>query len=190
MVRSVTERTVYLACRPIFTGQTALVRKPKKIRELVEQHRISLDALVAEYGEQKLVQTLKVLLDDNIFQSNSTAEREFPELFQSSPLRDLQRSESEVHAVQSIAEALEEIESLHHVEDTLEYEEEGPSWKELCRSVAHSKSAMEILDEADLLGPVDASLGEENDGQCPNALFGAEKTVPGNQGLLQNQGTY
>lgn len=180
MVRSVAERTVYLACKPIFTGQTALVRKLKKIRELVKQHRISLDALVAEYGEQQLVKTLKVLLDDNIFQSDSKAEKEFPELFQSSPLRDLQRSESEVHAVQSIAEALEEIESLHHVEDTLEYENERPSSKELCRSVANSRSAMEVLDEADLLGPVDASLGEENDGQCPNALFVAEETVPGN----------
>lgn len=186
MVRSVAERTVYLACRPIFTGQTALVRKLKKIRELVKQHRISLDALLAEYGEQQLVKTLKVLLDDNIFQSDSKAEREFPELFQSSPLRDLQRSESEVHAVQSIAEALEEIESLHHVEDTLEYENERPSSKELCRSVANSRSAMEVLDEADLLGPVDASLGE-NDGQCPNALFVAEETVPGNQGLFRTK---
>ncbi|KAH8696296.1 hypothetical protein BGW36DRAFT_397879 [Talaromyces proteolyticus] len=100
------KRRVYLACRPIFAGNNALLRKAKKIREL------------------KVVDIIKILLEKQIFQSDVKAKIEFPELFHSSPARDVQRAASENDAARSAAEALEEVASR---EEGNESDDEEPT---------------------------------------------------------------
>lgn len=184
MARSAAERRVYLACRAIFTRQTALVRKQKKIRELVEQRRISLNPLVAELGVEGLVEVLKVLLDDRIFESELRAKEEFPELFPSSPVRDIQRAESENHAVQSVAEALEEIESLDQTGNTLEEENEGHLSQTLSGPVTETPNDMESSDE------IGDKPGVQNDGQHEKRYLGFDGTVPGKKESLSINSTY
>jgi hypothetical protein len=74
-------RRVYLACRAIFTGNNALLRKQKKIRELVVTHKRALQPLVADFGANKVVDILKLLLEAQIFQLELKVKIEFPDLF-------------------------------------------------------------------------------------------------------------
>ena len=55
-------RRVYLACRTIFSGNKAQLRRPKKIRELVTTHRSSLGPLIRDFGDAKVIDILKGLL--------------------------------------------------------------------------------------------------------------------------------
>ena len=50
-------------------------------------------------------------MDQRVFESKLKAKIAFPELFQTSPARDVQRNESENNAARSAAEALEELTS-------------------------------------------------------------------------------
>jgi hypothetical protein len=113
-------RRVYLACRAIFAGNNALLRKQKKIKELVVTHKRALKPLVADFGADKVVEILKLLLEAQIFQSELKAKIEFPELFLSSPVRDVQRAASEIDAARSMEEALEEILSDDDQDDPIE----------------------------------------------------------------------
>lgn len=111
------KQRVYLACRAIFAGSYAQLRKPKKIRELVHAHKSSFPSLIRDYGVEKVLDILKSLLEQGIFQSQVKAKIEFPELFLSSPTRDVQRATSQKDAARSEAEALEEIASLEDVDN-------------------------------------------------------------------------
>jgi len=117
------KRRVYLACRAIFAGNDAQLRKQKKIRELVGRHRSLLGPLLSDFGADKVHEILRVLLEGQIFQSELKAKVEFPELFVSSPVRDEQRAASENDAARSAAEALEEIESLEGRDEEVDIEE-------------------------------------------------------------------
>ncbi|KAF1979850.1 hypothetical protein BU23DRAFT_637267 [Bimuria novae-zelandiae CBS 107.79] len=91
MEHSLAERIrVYLVCRAIFTGQNAQLRKQTKIRELVEGHKTSLEPLTGDLGIHHVVDIIRDLLDERIFQSELKAKVEFPGLFVSSPERDIQ----------------------------------------------------------------------------------------------------
>lgn len=96
-----------------------MLRKSKKVREVVEKHKSSFRPLIKEFGNDKIIGILKELLAGRIFQSELRAKVEFPELFRSSPARDVQRTTSENDAARSEAEALEEIASLEGKEDDL-----------------------------------------------------------------------
>jgi hypothetical protein len=111
------KRRVYLACRAIFTGNNAQLRKQKKIRELVDKRKSSLGPLIKDFGATKVVDILRILLEGRIFESELKAKIEFPELFHSSIERDVQRAASENEAARSAAEALEEIASLEEREN-------------------------------------------------------------------------
>lgn len=102
---------VYLACRPIFAGNNALLRKLKKIRELLLTHQKSIQPLIQDFSIEKVADIVKILLEKRIFQSDVKAKIEFPELFHSSPARDAQRATSENDAARSAAEVLEEVAS-------------------------------------------------------------------------------
>jgi hypothetical protein len=104
-------RRVFLAYRTVFTGPHAQIRKSKKVREVIEQHRGSFQPLVRDFGLDKVVDIVKALLDQRVFESELKAKIAFPELFQTSPARDVQRNESENDAARSAAEALEELTS-------------------------------------------------------------------------------
>jgi hypothetical protein len=111
------KRRIYLVCRPIFTGNNAQLRRQKKIRELVNKHKTSLAPLIRDFGTAKVVEILQILLESQTFQSDLKAKVAFPELFRSSPDRDIQRTESENNAARSVAEALEEIASADGVDN-------------------------------------------------------------------------
>ncbi|EAS29334.3 uncharacterized protein CIMG_08080 [Coccidioides immitis RS] len=112
MAYSTTDRRrVYLACRAIFSGQNAQVRKARKVREIVEKRQATIP-LVKDFGIAKVVEILRLLLENGVFQSDLKAKVEFPELFHSFPDRDAQRTVTEKCAAQSVAEALDEIMSM------------------------------------------------------------------------------
>ncbi|KAK3358424.1 hypothetical protein B0T24DRAFT_693343 [Lasiosphaeria ovina] len=102
-------RRVYITCRPIFTGDNALLRREKKIRNLVRKNKLSLTKLLSELGEDKLVAVLKGLLEENVFVSEVCARAIFPDLFQTTPSRNAEREVSEAKAAKSAAKAVEEV---------------------------------------------------------------------------------
>jgi hypothetical protein len=104
-------RRVFLAYRTVFTGPHAQIRKSKKVREVIEQHKGSFQPLIKDFGFDKVADIVKALLDQRVFESELKAKIAFPELFQTSPARDVQRNESENDAARSVAEALEELTS-------------------------------------------------------------------------------
>ena len=95
----------------MFTGPHAQIRKSKKVREVIEQHKGSFEPLIKDFGFNKVVDIVKSLLDQRIFESELQAKIAFPELFQTSAARDVQRNTSENDAARSVAEALEELTS-------------------------------------------------------------------------------
>ena len=95
----------------MFTGPQAHIRKSKKVREVIEQHRQSFKPLIKDFGFDKVADIVKTLLDHRVFESELKAKIAFPELFQTSPARDIQRNESENDAARSAAEVLEELTS-------------------------------------------------------------------------------
>ncbi|KAH8656439.1 hypothetical protein BGZ61DRAFT_434384 [Ilyonectria robusta] len=129
MVGSANSRKrVYISCRAIFSGNNAQVRKQKKVKELVEKSRKSLKTLLQDLGHDTVIAILRSLLEGKIFESEIRAKIEFPELFRSSTIRDVQRQASEADAANSTAEALDEItsqdgEQLDREEDGVEPEE-------------------------------------------------------------------
>ncbi|KAI0827492.1 hypothetical protein F5Y06DRAFT_283720 [Hypoxylon sp. FL0890] len=110
----VDKRRVYLACRVIFAGDKAHLRRPKKVREEIEKRPFALGSLTHDLGIEKVVEILRDLLERRVFESELRAKVEFPELFHSSPDQEVQREASEIDAARSTAEALEEIASAEH----------------------------------------------------------------------------
>ncbi|KAI2465171.1 hypothetical protein F4781DRAFT_425003 [Annulohypoxylon bovei var. microspora] len=118
----VDQRRVYLACRAIFVGDKALLRRPKKVREEIAKRPWALGSLTHDLGTEKVVEILRDLLERRVFESELKAKIEFPELFHSSQDQEVQREASEIDAARSTAEALEEIASAEHIEGESEDE--------------------------------------------------------------------
>ncbi|KAK9772884.1 hypothetical protein SCAR479_10394 [Seiridium cardinale] len=95
------------ACRAIFSGPKAQMRKRKSIRKEIVDHKSALRSL-GDIGTDGLVAIVRALLERQVFESDLKARLEFPELFQSSPERDALREASELEAVQSVRESFEQ----------------------------------------------------------------------------------
>ena len=106
---SADKRCVYLAYRTVFAGPNAQLRKHKKVREVIEAHQNAFRPLINDFGLEKIIEIVIILLNGRIFQSELEAKIAFPELFRTTPSRDVQRAETENDAVQSEAEALEDL---------------------------------------------------------------------------------
>ena len=104
-------RRVYVHCRPIFSGDNALVRKPKSIKTLVDSNRASLQPLLNDKTEQQVMDILRHLLERRIFESEICAKVEFPDLFRPPSLRDTQRQAFEEDAARSTEEVWDSIAS-------------------------------------------------------------------------------
>ncbi|OHE97565.1 hypothetical protein CORC01_07180 [Colletotrichum orchidophilum] len=100
---------VYCACRAIFSGTDAQLRKKKKVREVLIKNRGSLTLLFASFGEEKTILMSQFLLENRAFESDLRAKVLFPSLFESTPQRDAEREASEADAVRSVANALNEM---------------------------------------------------------------------------------
>ena len=103
------EKRVFLACRAVFDGNNAQVRKPKAILKVVSQHQQICQTLLNDLGEKNLIGILKNLLERRVFDSDLEAKLAFPDLFTTSAARDLQHNTTEADAAKSEAEALENI---------------------------------------------------------------------------------
>lgn len=103
------EKRVFLACRAVFDGNNAQVRKPKTILKIVSQHQQICQTLLNDLEEKNLIGILKNLLERRVFDSELEAKLAFPDLFTTSAARDLQHNTTEADAVKSEAEALKNI---------------------------------------------------------------------------------
>lgn len=94
------ERFIYLELKNTFKGADAQVRKPKKIRELIQkqQHSIDVEDLAQAYNLDNVCNAAKVLLDQQIFESTLKAKIRFPEVFEVSPAQSAERFASEEEA--------------------------------------------------------------------------------------------
>ncbi|KAI5921051.1 hypothetical protein F4810DRAFT_702529 [Camillea tinctor] len=146
------KQRVYLACRAIFTGDRALLRKLKKVREEVNKNARLLAPLTNELGLEKVVRILSGLLEQRIFENELRAKIAFPSLFCSSPEQEARREASETEAVKSTAEAIEEIASVNDVEADIDNE---------------GAKCTPDQDEMDRGGPVQTQIVDENaQGSC------------------------
>ena len=102
------ERLIYLALKNTFKGADAQVRKPKKIRELIQKQQQSRDVrdLVQAHNLDNVCNVAKVLLDQQIFESTLKAKIRFPEVFEVSPAQSAERSASEEEAARTEADAI------------------------------------------------------------------------------------
>jgi len=100
----------------VFAGPNAQLRKHKKVREVIEVHQHNFKPLIKDLGFEKVFDTVIFLLNGRIFQSELKAKITFPELFRTTPIRDVQHAESEKDAVRSEAEALEDLLSTDEAE--------------------------------------------------------------------------
>jgi len=63
------EELICTALKDVFKGPAALVRKTKKVRELVERdHSKAVKNLCHDYGLERICCTAKVLLENGIFE--------------------------------------------------------------------------------------------------------------------------
>jgi len=91
---SADQRRVFLAYRTVFSEANAQLRKAKKVREVVEQHRHSFEPLMKDFGVEKITEIIHQLLKALIFESELKSKIAFPELYQTSPSRDVTRAAS------------------------------------------------------------------------------------------------
>jgi len=121
---SAENRRVFLAYRSLFSGPNANIRQARKIRSVVQEHASSFGPLLKDFGSEKTVEILKALLETRVFESDIQAKIAFPELFQITPARSVQRAASENEAARSEAEALEELVSGDRIHEHEESKDE------------------------------------------------------------------
>lgn len=105
-------KRVFLAYRAIFDGTKAELRKRKAILKVVSQHRKANKSILKDLGEKHVLDSLKKLLEQKIFQSEVQAQLAFPDLYTTSLALEVQHNASEADAARTEAEALEDIVSL------------------------------------------------------------------------------
>ncbi|EAW12032.1 uncharacterized protein ACLA_007920 [Aspergillus clavatus NRRL 1] len=107
---------IFLACKAIFTGPHASLRKLKHIQKRITEHQASLGSIIPNFEVNRVSNVAKILLRKGVFQSDTKAKVEFPDLFAPSTAREIQHDASEIEAARSVAEALEEITSVYERE--------------------------------------------------------------------------
>ena len=103
------KKLVYLHCSPIFSGANAKVRRPKKIYQLLEQHKVSITIPPKYFTLPAIATVVKELLDEEIFESPPRAKLIYPELFQPSEAQEAERAASEAEVVRIEAHAVHDI---------------------------------------------------------------------------------
>jgi hypothetical protein len=79
----VDKEMVYIAYRDIFKGNLAQLRKPAKVRNVVEKHKNHLHhtQVADSIDSEKTYKILRCLLADRLFESDAAAQAAFPALF-------------------------------------------------------------------------------------------------------------
>jgi hypothetical protein len=109
------EKTVYLALKGVFSGQSGLIRQEKKVRALIQkqQGQAEIKHLIKEHTIVRLSQTAKALLKDQIFESTLKARERFPEVFEVSPDQTAERAVSELAAAENEDAAFQNVAEEH-----------------------------------------------------------------------------
>ena len=103
------QKDVFTHCRNALAGQNALIRRSKKIKEILDKHKGSIKPLLQSHKIDKIAECAQFLLQNGIFESGLKAKIFFPELFETSSSRGVQRAESVSEAGRAEAEAFAEI---------------------------------------------------------------------------------
>lgn len=93
------EYFVYTQCRSIFVADKAKIRKEKKIEEVLRQNRTKLTDLFSKYPTDAIVDVVRDLLTDRIFEDFAMAMRRFPGLFQTLRSEPVQKTNSQALVV-------------------------------------------------------------------------------------------
>ncbi|KAF7535089.1 hypothetical protein G7054_g5655 [Neopestalotiopsis clavispora] len=114
-------RRVYLACRSIFSGNDAQLRKKKAVQKKIHTciHMSSLASL-AHMNMSEIVAVARSLLERRIFESNEMARIEFPDLFQSTIVQEPSQELPELEIFQRVGGHL-----LNGAADSEEHDEEA-----------------------------------------------------------------
>ncbi|KAK0378425.1 hypothetical protein CLIM01_04200 [Colletotrichum limetticola] len=146
---------VYCTCRAIFSGNDALLRKRKKVKEALIKNRTTVKPLFSNFGEENTILMSQHLLECRVFESDLRAKVMFPSLFQSTPQQDADREASEADAVRSVANALDEMSQSEGEDDDDELDRIPESYPE---EAVSTPIAEEIPEDA---SPADASPTNE-----------------------------
>lgn len=106
------ERSVYLAFKNVFKGPDARMRAAKKIKKKVQsskEENEEIRALVQEHDIDHIGNTVKALLEAEIFESTMKAKIHFPEVFDVSPAQSAERAVSEAEAAKTEADAIRDV---------------------------------------------------------------------------------
>lgn len=121
------KQRVFLACRPIFTGPQANLRKLKTIQKRIEDHEVRVRPMLPEYNLKRTAMIAKDLLQREVFKFDMKARVEFPELYVSSPAREVQHDAFEDEAARSVAEILDDIVSTYEQDEARDTQETTPA---------------------------------------------------------------
>lgn len=81
------KREVYIACKSIFAGPNASVRKLKSIEKLISQHQATLRKAIPDFNLLRVATTARILLLGGAFESDAKAKAEMPSLLALSPAK-------------------------------------------------------------------------------------------------------
>ncbi|PLN86450.1 hypothetical protein BDW42DRAFT_190040 [Aspergillus taichungensis] len=128
MSYSVAEKQrVFLACRPIFAGFQANLRKLKLIEKRIADHEHLVRPMLPGFNLKRTAVIAKDLLQREVFKLDMKARVEFPELYVSSPAREVQHDAFEDEAARSVAEILDDIASTYERDEAQDMQEAIPA---------------------------------------------------------------
>ena len=102
---------VFVASRTVFAGPSALIRKNKKINDLVLKHQQSLKEIIREYGTVRVADIVKSLLESRVCESETIARKRLPQLYRTTEVQEIRHTRSDDHATKPEAEALGKVTS-------------------------------------------------------------------------------
>ena len=102
---------IFVASRTIFAGPNALIRRSKKIHDLVLQHPKPLKQVTNEYGTDRVTGVIKSLLESKVYESEPAAKLLLPELYVNTVARGVQDVKAENIAPGPEVEAFKDVKS-------------------------------------------------------------------------------
>jgi hypothetical protein len=105
-------RLVYVATRSIFIDEKAKVRRKEKVKNEISSRSHAVLPLIESLGLEKVVQSARLLLGEDIFALQSRAKQRFPELFHSSLEAVTLKEEFEPNAARPLSEVLGDVAKL------------------------------------------------------------------------------
>lgn len=134
-------RRVYTSYRAVFNGPNAKIRRVKPITSLVEKFASPMRNLLKDLGKDNVVAMIKTLLELGVFESEQKAKIKFPELFNDSTARNMNRAASEFSIKCSTDEAVRRIESEG---DCFNFNQPGPLPSVSVRPATETASQQDI----------------------------------------------